>query len=517
MPSNWDVKPRFELQHVREDGSKEIELCDLKEFLRHGAGGLKMGRRGFLGLSAFSSAALLAACQAAALSPTPTAQATATVAPTATDAATSTLQPTLAPSATDIPTDTPVPSPTSVEIPHPTAQPAVVNYEDPAGAACGAERAEAAGVGGIAFNAGGGWLVSATQINSDARHVKIWDATTGELLQSWTAGYRIKSIAISPDSGLLVIGGYAAVELRQAQGGQLIKAIEDLSLPIDAVAISPDGSLLAALIDERELHVWTLGGGYAHWQLEGTFKSVAFSPDGTRLATGSDASIDLWDPASGRRLGSLGSNTADVLCFSADGSLLNAAGYDGQAAQWEVASGRLVHSASFWKAPTGSLAYSEAIASGAFSPDGRQLALVVVDLTDPMNPTEAVRLYDPATGRRIRTLKASSGDLVFSPNGERLVQGGLDGVIRVWSAKTGQPLGVCFFDPAENTADESAVTYKLTDAAGITRTYALPCGSPIPGGAICTCNCVAGTYIETPGGGGGGGTICTCVPVYVPR
>jgi hypothetical protein len=45
--------------------------------------------------------------------------------------------------------------------------------------------------------------------------------------------------------------------------------------------------------------------------------------------------------------------------------------------------------------------------------------------------------------------------------------------------------------------------------------YTVPCGTPIPSGAICTCNCVAGTGLPSSGGGGGGGgctcnTICTC-------
>ncbi len=81
---------------------------------------------------------------------------------------------------------------------------------------------------------------------------------------------------------------------------------------------------------------------------------------------------------------------------------------------------------------------------------------------------------------------------------------------------------VCFFDPAATPADDSGRTYTVTDSTGIARTYTLPCGSPIPAGAVCTCNCIPGkAAVPVPVPSGGGGTICTCnkicTCVPVPR
>ena len=102
--------------------------------------------------------------------------------------------------------------------------------------------------------------------------------------------------------------------------------------------------------------------------------------------------------------------------------------------------------------------------------------------------------------------------------------------MRLWYV-TGSRIGpdICFFDPAATPIEQKAITYKVTDSYGITRTYTVPCGSPIPQGAVCTCNCIPGKYsAPTPGPtptpkkpGPGGGVICTCdkicVCIPVPR
>lgn len=65
-----------------------------------------------------------------------------------------------------------------------------------------------------------------------------------------------------------------------------------------------------------------------------------------------------------------------------------------------------------------------------------------------------------------------------------ILSGSLDDVPVVEVPATPTPL------PNEKPTGEEGITYKYTDLYGNTYTYTLPCGAPIPAGAICTCNCV---------------------------
>jgi hypothetical protein len=80
-----------------------------------------------------------------------------------------------------------------------------------------------------------------------------------------------------------------------------------------------------------------------------------------------------------------------------------------------------------------------------------------------------------------------------------LASGGWDNAIKLWSLPEGILLPVCLLDPASSPPGVTCVTYTINGVA-----YSLPAGSPIPPGAVCTCNAVQGTW--SPGGGGGGGT-----------
>jgi len=69
--------------------------------------------------------------------------------------------------------------------------------------------------------------------------------------------------------------------------------------------------------------------------------------------------------------------------------------------------------------------------------------------------------------------------------------------------------------PNEKPTGDEGITYKYTDLYGNTYTYTLPCGSPIPEGAVCTCNCVTlcscDGYVAPCGcDSDSGGSYCTC-------
>ena len=116
--------------------------------------------------------------------------------------------------------------------------------------------------------------------------------------------------------------------------------------------------------------------------------------------------------------------TVWTLAFSPDGTRMATGGWDGAVKVWDVATGLELHSF------TG---HAKMVFSVAFSQDGRRLASACRD--------DAVVLWDTATWHQIRTFLGHKGDVLgvsFSPDGRLLASAGYDRIAKVWDTTTGQ-------------------------------------------------------------------------------
>lgn len=201
---------------------------------------------------------------------------------------------------------------------------------------------------------------------------------------------------------------------------------------ITSVAFSPDGEKLATGEGSGEIRIWRIADeqplivpfASTSWIL-----SIQFSPDGKFLAAGyTDCSIRLWDVETGNLERSFSGHSGSIwsVKFSPDGKILASGSADRLIKLWDVQSGQLLETLQ---------AHTNQVQSVDFSPKGNLLASVGSD--------RAIKLWDLASRKVLQSWEDPTSvalSVRFSPDGNTLATGNTDRQVKLWDVQTGQLL-----------------------------------------------------------------------------
>jgi hypothetical protein len=284
--------------------------------------------------------------------------------------------------------------------------------------------------------------------------VRLWDVRTGEARLTLTevserAGQvaeAITCLAFAPDGRHLWTGSRRGQVTRWDTGTGRRELLVQRRGWVHAVAVSPDGALLAVADAVTGISCWELPGCAPRPPLSQPRRGnpqgverLAFSPDGAALAAGYwDGEVRLWDVTGGaERPGLRGPSThVHSLSFSADGRTL-AVGFRREVTMrgWGPP-----HPALLWDTARGSVrlavAGDQPTLAAALTPDGRWL------LTG--DEGRRLRVWDARTGAEALAVlwhRAMVCAVALAPGGRTVATCGLDGTARLWPWEALRPEG----------------------------------------------------------------------------
>jgi WD40 repeat protein len=245
----------------------------------------------------------------------------------------------------------------------------------------------------------------------------------------------VESLAFSPDGKYVASGAFQEVILWDSQTGALRQRVTGFADRVVALGFSPNGKLLAtgggAPTEDGEIKVLEVPSGKVVADIKNghsdTVFGVAFSPDGTKLATcAADKFVKVFEIPSGKFLKSFEGHTHHVLDvgWKGDGKLLASASAD--------------NSIKVWNYETGEQART-------IPGHGKQVTRLLFKGTSPefvtVSGDQTVRMWNVDNGGNIRNFGGNNDFLYavgISPDGTVVAAGGEEGIVRLYNGTNAQ-------------------------------------------------------------------------------
>ncbi len=261
--------------------------------------------------------------------------------------------------------------------------------------------------------------------------VYIWDMETGYQIKSFSAyeeGGGVEGVSWSPTKNLIAgsVLDYK-VHFWNPDTGEELYSTDPHPARIVSIAWSPDGTKVASGDDVGYLNIWDARNGKYIQGIDGrefffSTNALHWHPEGTHLAWGGlDGNVWIWDLDDDYETLEGHKESIYALDFSPSGDRICSGSYDKRMIIWDVEEEEIIHDGKGHPAAIGTLAWS---------PDGEVIA--------SGDNAGNIFLWKADTGEIIKMLFSHNGwvyDLAWSPDGTMLASAGDDGVVRVWGSK----------------------------------------------------------------------------------